>query len=147
MSGRALMGAAVAVVGAAAIVTGLVMVGPPSEARRRALDERRVNDLRQLSAAIDAYWTRNGRLPDRLAALETTAERPAGYRSASPARPAPDPSTSVEYGYRVVDSGKYELCADFELAGGEPGAPTTRAFWAHGAGRQCFTLEARKAER
>jgi hypothetical protein len=73
MSARALLPYAVGAAVLAAIVTGLVMIGPPSAERKRRLDEIRIGDVIQLSRAIDLYWTPEGRLP---LAIETLADVP-----------------------------------------------------------------------
>jgi len=114
----------------AAIVAGFIMVGPPSEARARKLDERRVEDLRQLANTVDLYRARQGSLP---AMLDQAVRQIDGEPR--------DPVTGRSYPYRVVDADKYELCADFQRptdtvaqGGPQPG------FWTHLAGHQCFNL-------
>jgi len=58
----------------AAVIVGAVLLDSPAEARLRRFDERRVDDLRELAYAVDAFWTREGCLPGALAEL-SEAER------------------------------------------------------------------------
>jgi hypothetical protein len=127
---------AVAVV-TVSVVTGLVLVGPPSEERARKLDERRVEDLRRLSTAVDLYRSRRGSLPTSLneASRETEDVQTVG-----------DPLTGRPYPYRVVGADVYELCADFQRGSGTSGTDrrySEPAFWAHTAGPQCFRMKPR----
>jgi len=125
---------AVAVV-TVSVVVGLVLVGSPSEERARKLDERRVDDLRRLSTAVDLYRSRRGSLPASL----TEASRETGD-----AQTEGDPVTGRPYPYQVVGADTYELCAGFQRSSGNAegdrrnGEP---AFWAHAAGQQCFRLK------
>ena len=119
-----------------AIVTGLILIGSPSAERMRRLDEIRVRDLTQLSHAIDLYWQREGKLPPSLDSLATVPD--ASFRSTM------DPLTSAPYSYRAIDSSRYELCAAF--AADNPSPEFSDRFWAHGVGRTCFELDARKRQ-
>jgi hypothetical protein len=135
MSRRVLAYVTCAVV-VATVVAAVAIMGPPSEARRRRLDELRRGDLNLLSIAVDNYHDSQGRLPeslDDLAAVPTVR-----YRSRN------DPETGLAYDYRVVDDNSYELCATFVGEGGD--AADDDRFWAHGAGPKCFQLDVRKRE-
>ncbi len=70
----------------------------------RRLDERRVDDLRSISAELDIYWTREGTLPS---SLEDLAKEPGVFVELY------DPQTDQPYEYWVLDSNTYELCAEF----------------------------------
>jgi hypothetical protein len=139
MSGstRTVLGAIVLVVVGVAIGVGLWTIGSPSEARRVRLDERRVDDLRRISTSVDLHWTRHGELPASLDALS-----PAVGMSDVPA----DPVTGERYGYRVIDSKTYELCATFERKA-DAGRYHGDQFWSHDAGRQCFPIPAKETKR
>jgi hypothetical protein len=119
---------------------GLFLSGSPSEARVRRLDERRLEDLRQTSYAIDGYFSRHGRLPAALDTLVREAGGSAGVR---------DPVTQQPYAYRSIDSTRYELCATFDRPSddddetGRPRRWPADWSWAHPAGRHCFALETR----
>ena len=129
MSARHVLVAAVVVVVAAAVAAGIVLIGPPGEERTRRLDERRVQDLRQISWSTYLYHTRHQRLPASLAAL---SEEP-GLTFESR-----DSVTDETYGYSVLEPARYQLCAVFDRESTEGRSD----FWSHGEGRQCYTLKA-----
>ena len=123
---RALAGVLIVVV-AAAVTTGIVIIGSPGEERTRRLDTRRVSDLRQISQSVEVYHTRQQRVPASLDELSQEPGLAIGAR---------DPVTGQPYGYRNIDSGSYELCAIFDRETTE----VRSDFWSHGSGMQCFTL-------
>src|SRR5687768_9736947 len=98
-------GTVVTVAVTAAVLAGIYLLGSPSEERARRLDERRVQDLSGISQAIDVYWTRQSNLPASLEQLRS--ETGASITVV-------DPLTGAPYEYRLVDDGRYELCASFE---------------------------------
>ena len=124
-----------------AVVGGLIVLGPPSEERTRQLDERRTEDLRGITRAVDLYWTRHGRLPASIKDLSGES----GLKVS-----AHDPGTAQTYELRVLDAATYELCASFERMSIEPGNSAGRTpdvsedFWSHGVGRRCFRLDAQE---
>ena len=122
----------VLVVGAAA-TAGLILVGPPSEARLERLDAKRVEDLQRLSRLIDVHWAKHGRLP---ASLDKVDSEPR-------AEAIRDPVTGRPYEFRTTGEKRYELCAVFERATRTGLYQHGQEFWAHGAGRGCFSLEVR----
>jgi hypothetical protein len=83
------------------VVAGLVLVGPTSEARAGKLYERRVEDLRRLSTAVNLYQNRHGSLPASLndPSLETGGSEP-----------VEDLIAGRLYPYQVVGVDTYELC-------------------------------------
>src|SRR5690606_22150883 len=91
--------------------------------------ERRVADLRGLSAALGRHVSETGRLPETLDALVD------GRRLT---RLPTDPATQEPYAYIVTGSHAFELCADFSR---ESSSSTQRDFWSHGAGRTCFEFD------
>lgn len=125
---HALVGLAIAVV-VIALVSGVIVLGPPSEERARRLDDRRVEDLRGIALALDLYWSRHQRLPTSLDELS----RESGVSISSS-----DPGTTQLYDYRVLDDTTYELCAHFQRDSSEPSQRVSESFWYHGAGRRCF---------
>jgi hypothetical protein len=127
-----LLGAGVTAV-VAAVLAGLFALGSPTEERARRIDERRVSDLRGISAATDLFLTRHARLPASLEELTAEPGVTVGTR---------DPASSEPYPYQPLDSVRYEVCATFERESEEISRDPKRDLWAHGAGRQCFQLEA-----
>jgi hypothetical protein len=135
MIGTRLLVGALTVVVVAVVLTGVVMLGPPSEQRARRLDQRRVLELQGLGRSIDGYRKMKGRLPGALADIS----RESGAAGSVPA----DPITGVAYIYRVVDPDRYEICAIFDRASDRQFAGD---LWAHSAGLHCFTRKADAAE-
>jgi len=138
------VGVAVLVV-IAALGGGLMLLGPPSEERVRRLDERRVQDLREIAQATDLYWTRQRRLPVSLVELSSDT---GGYLASHDTRAhivTRDPSTNEPYDYRTLDAEMYEVCGLFQRvsSAGRYGAGAGD-FWSHGAGKQCFQLKVRE---
>jgi hypothetical protein len=133
---RALVVGATVVV-LAAVVAGLIAIGPPDVQRRRKLDERRVADLNSLSAQVKSYKDQHKQLPADLAAL-----------AGQPGRRLPvDPETGSAYEYAMTDEGTYRLCANFALDSAD--IPQPHFFpggsdWPHGVGRTCFDRQVTK---
>ncbi len=138
-TGRALLLGTVVTLVAAAVGTALLLVDSPARERQHRLDERRVEDLQTIAAAVDAYWSREGELPPDLDAL-------AGWQGLE--APPRDPATDSPFRYRPGGGGAYELCATFVTD--SPGTPSRwprrepAGFWHHPAGDHCFALTARK---
>ena len=130
LSGRVILGAILAAAALAVIGTAFIYVGSPGEARQRRFDDRRVEDLTEISTSLDRYWTTNTRLP---ASVEEAAQ---GGAASVPR----DPESGEPYAYRALDDRRYELCATFARYSDEPPALNEPQFRAHAAGRQCFVM-------
>ena len=121
---------AVAFVVVATVVVGIVAIGPPSEARRKKLDDMRVEDLVHIETAVSRYAIQHAAVPRNLMALD---EAPGLSGRA-------DPETGAGYEYEAIDEHAYRLCAVFSAPSDD--AATTLRYrgetWRHGAGRQCF---------
>lgn len=129
-TGRNLVVAAGFVI-AAAVLAALSVTGMPGEQRILRMDERRVDDLQAIEAAVQDHAHQRGRLP---ASLQGLAE--ATHRSLR----LVDPDTGAGYEYVAVDARRYRLCAEFardsRRPGGAPFDPVQG--WQHPAGRHCF---------
>lgn len=135
--------AALAVGGAVvvAVVLGLMRVGPPGEARRERLDERRLGDLGAIVVQLGHYaQARDGALPET---LDEIAGRLPGRRGTV------DPVSGEPYPYEPAGAGRYRLCARFDSAGPHelPPRPGPQALriergTVEGAGLGCFILAA-----
>lgn len=126
-------GAAVTAV-AAAVVAGLVVLGSPAGERERRIDDRRVADLHAIAAAAELYRSRHSRLP---ASLDELAAEP-GMRINTR-----DPATAEVYGYRVLDSARYEVCATFDReSDGAPGEPAAASPVVQASCRACHGVAA-----
>ena len=139
--------AAVTVAAALAVTAGLILLGTPSHARERRLDEMRVNDLATISAAIDEFWAKRTSLPDSLDSLVSAQQLD---------RVPKDPGTNSPYTYLRSGERSYRLCATFQhasdstlvtrasnvvyYANGNPQYVSDAHSWRHGAGESCFDL-------
>ena len=131
-AGRALVvAAAVAVL--ATSVAAIVVIGAPASQRQARLDERRVDDLQRIEAAIVGYARREGRLPPSIEVLP----RETGRRLS-----LVDPLGAAAYRYEPDEGRRYRLCAEFATdtrdvlrhdAGFDEG-------WRHPIGAHCFEL-------
>ena len=118
----------VSVVVVAAIAIGVALIGSPTEARFRRLDQRKARDLDFIANAINIYWREHSKLPESIDDVRLQLPYP--------------PFTGEPYDYRVLGTTKYELCARFDRPSEQAPYGT---FLAHSRGRQCFPREVRKA--
>ncbi len=111
---------------AIAVISGLYLGGSPADQRILRFDERRAQDLRAISRAIERRWDKTERLPEALDELvdgQTLRSVPL------------DPVTESSYVYEPGSDNTYRLCADFV----KPSVLTDPTdFWTHDAGYQCF---------
>ena len=131
VSGRGLLLIVVSVVVAVVAVAGFLMMGAPDQTRLHRIDERRTEELQSIAIAIETHYANGKRLPDQLSDLRPVP---------GDAQPWRDPASGQPYEYRVLGGSRYELCATFSLASEEGDVRSSQ--WAHGAGRQCFELDA-----
>ena len=134
--GQTIVAAAAAVV-MASIVTGVILVGSPSEGRLQRFDSTRIDDLKGIMVAMDSFWGRNERLAVSLEELMADPRVEVATQ---------DPGSEEPYDYTPMDEESYELCATFDLESPVPTRPSSADFWRHGAGRQCFELDVDKSE-
>ena len=122
----------------AALVCGFTLSGTPANERARRFDERRLNDLQQISSAIDAYWNTEDVLPENLEIL--TQNRRIFIESIA------DPKTSEVYEYIAQEGAKYKLCATYEtkaIDSSKVAKPyPSLLFWDHPFGYYCFEFDA-----
>ena len=138
MSVRTVIAISLVVAVLAVVIVGVTLLDSPAQERLRRLDERRVDDLREIARKLDFYWTREGILPS---SLEELADEPGVFIELH------DPETGQPYEYRELSSNTYELCAQFARDTTEERDRHYKDYWSHGAGRQCFELEAQDVER
>ncbi len=112
-----------------AVTMGLIVLGSPVEERTRLFDQRRVQDLQDLSGALNLYWTRHDRLPST---LDELSSEPGVDVSTM------DPATTAPYEYLVLGDTTYQICASFERDSADRPRSFLGDFWAHGVGRHCF---------
>ena len=121
----------------AAVITAVLLIDPATQ-RQLRLDDARTLHLMKIQQQIDEYWHRHEAMPKDLATL---AHEP-GFDS-----PIHDPVTGQPYGFELVDSDSYRLCAEFSLDLGKlprryrRNVYSTYDKWSHPAGRFCFTRD------
>ena len=131
VSGRGLLLIVVSAVVAVVAVAGFLTMGSPDRTRLYRIDERRTEELQSIAVAIETHYANGKRLPDRLSDLRVVPGDTQDWH---------DPLSGQPYEYRVIGGSRYELCATFSLASEEGDVRSQQ--WAHGAGRQCFELDA-----
>ena len=129
------LAAAVSTIVIASLVGAAFVLESPMKQRERRLDERRLQDVKEISNSIQSYAKKHNMLPQGLATLEEEARTEAGKR-----RPPTDPETHAPYEYEVLDAQSWQLCAVFSLPSADVNGQTYYEAWRrdHGAGKQCF---------
>lgn len=112
----------------ALIVLGFAHIGSPSTQRALRADQKRVQDLHQISSQIHLNWNSTHKLPQHL-------DEVANLVSA-------DPVSRTAYEYHVRDDSHYELCATFALDSAHNEVVQNSTTWSHPAGHYCFLLDA-----
>ena len=129
VDGRILVIAA-AVVIAATVAVALSLAGSPDAQRAARMDERRVQELQRIEAAVQAHVRQYDALPERLAGLGEATDRDLSLA---------DPATTQAYGYVVEGPDRYRLCAVFDTDSRQQGRRShVPEGWAHPAGMHCF---------
>jgi hypothetical protein len=131
-------GLAATVAALLAVIAGLVVLGSPSRARARRLDDLRIADLARISGALDTYWKKHADLP---AGLDTLRADNMFDRVPT------DPATHAPYTYHASGERSYRLCATFAQPSDTSrherfieGVDLGSRPWTHGAGESCFDL-------
>lgn len=119
-----------------AIAYGIFQSGSPLETRAKKFDETRVSNLTNLRYAIEAHYSRNKKLPEKLTDLDDY------YYTSS----AKDPETGEFYEYQVLTKVDYNLCANFSTASENERSdrysyPSNYVNFDHTKGYNCFSLE------
>lgn len=106
------------------LVSSLLMIESPKEARGRKLDENILRDFNNIKFAIDDYYNSNEVLPVSLKEL-----RPVKYLEIS------------DYDYGIVEDGVYKLCAEFSLSNLDKSRSYLDEDWKHDKGYYCIQKE------
>ena len=124
---------------AAAIIGGFFVVGSPTEARLRAFDERRIQDLQTIQRQIVNFYQSKSRLPNALSELTDSIS---GFVAPK------DPQIKEDYGYEIKGAFSFSLCAtfnrpssggtDLNIARPMPMNGGISENWNHSAGNVCF---------
>ncbi|MFZ2523429.1 MAG: DUF5671 domain-containing protein [Minisyncoccia bacterium] len=116
----------------ASIVWGFSVLGSPYTQRLYKYDDQKVNDLTNISGAIDNYFIQKNSLPNELSDMSSTY-----YYFVSV-----DSQTQKPYEYIKSGSTTYKICAEFNKASPDSDSSVSRPMgvisWSHPAGRHCF---------
>lgn len=130
LRGNTLLAGVVSLVVLATVVASIAVLDPPKVQHQRRVDQRRVEELQSLDAAIQGYWSLHKKLPPNMAAI---AARPGLSLQIK------DPETGRPYEYEPTGERSYNLCATFDRDTSEdPSDDYYSIEWAHAAGRHCF---------
>jgi hypothetical protein len=110
------------------VILGFVQIGGPSTQRLLRGDQKRIQDLFQLSQRIENRWRSQANIPLSLSEIVGAA--------------IADPITRAAYEYRAKQGSEYELCATFSAASRREAASPASDPWSHPPGRHCFALDA-----
>jgi hypothetical protein len=122
----ALMAALSAIVVVVMLGFGFASIGGPSTQRMLRADQKRVQDLYQVTDKIHNFWTSQHKLPEHLDALADV--------------PLADPITRLPYEYHLKAGSEYELCAMFAASSEDTEGASRARGWSHPAGRHCFAI-------
>lgn len=120
----------------ATVVSGLFIIGSPTQARVIRFDQQKVLDLQNIQYQVTNYWQLKQKLPTTLTDLNDPI---ASYTVPT------DAQSGAPYEYRVTGARSFELCATFNAA--TPAETLSKTYPAyggvdsnltHGVGRTCF---------
>lgn len=122
---------------AVGIIFGFFAAGSPKQARLQRLDMETINNLSQISYAVNFFASSQNRLPKDFSELKNNPTYSSYFYGITEEK-------MKNYEYRVVDKTHYELCGAFNLeSSGSANQPyyTGDPNWgSHGSGRVCKTL-------
>ena len=124
--------ALVIVVGA--LSSALVFGESPTEARNKKLDNAILNDFSSIESALSQYYADYNKLPENLSILEHEIE----FISQDNLT---DPGTGLAYQYNILESDRYEICADFRTSNLENDDAMNEFYketWPHEKGERCI---------
>lgn len=136
------------------VVWGFIVIGGPASQRSLKLDQRRLDDLRNIQGDVISFWQQTGAMPETLTELSALYS---GHRV--PVDPEFQKGNVYEYSLISKEDLKFELCATFAaplpegwVTNGNRGVFMTNNMattqevmpdtgmgdWQHDAGRACF---------
>ncbi|OGK11562.1 hypothetical protein A2954_01745 [Candidatus Roizmanbacteria bacterium RIFCSPLOWO2_01_FULL_37_12] len=84
------------------VLVSFSLMGSPFSQQAIRKDQQRYKDFETIKSATQSYFATNNKLPDSLNVLYQFAKKT-------------DPDTGKSYGYKVLSSIKYQLCANFSF--------------------------------
>ncbi len=121
-----------------ALIFSFFFVESPAEARQRKHDAEVLNQFSQIDSAINAYYSKNNRLPESI--VQSFEESP--YLDINNFK---DPLSAKAYDYKKVGDDAYELCAEFMTDNRNQNNQRDYNYsdrWPHAAGYQCLKQKA-----
>jgi hypothetical protein len=106
------------------------VVGSPQAERLRRIDQRRIDDLREIAMTIRSI------VKDDKQPIPKTLEEIAS-RSRGNMVDIRDPETGEPYRFEITGENTFNLCATFSA----PRKSRNEVFWNHTAGEQCFLFD------
>jgi len=129
---RSIFAVIAVVVTIAAVVCGFLITSGPGSARKKRIDENRLQSLRNLFNAVNNYAYTENKLPANLQEINSN-----NYRTTED---LVDPETGKPYEYRPTGVDTYELCATFTTSNKNTSYGVQD--WQHDIGRTCFKQKA-----
>lgn len=86
------------------IIGSFFIIDSPMQTRKKAFDQKRVNNISSIKSSVQSYYTQKGSLPASLADLQANY----GYGQIN------DPETGLPLEYKIINATSYKLCADFD---------------------------------
>lgn len=125
----------------ASFIGTFFIIEPPAEARKKAFDQTRVNNLQEIKYAIDDYYREYQQLPASLTDLAASR----GYIKIT------DPKTGQPFEYQISSNDSYQLCAEFDTTNKNQPAdqysyPPYSEFL-FDAGRNCFNRQVSQSDK
>jgi hypothetical protein len=121
----------------ACLIASFSLIDSPKKARELREDQERVNELQQITYSISDFYRNEEKLPQSLDDLVDDFK----LREAT----LLDPVTEERYELQVIDTEKYQLCANFTHDNTDFETQERQRYvdprWSHVSGRQCFEVE------
>ncbi len=106
-------------------ISGIIVNPSPQHARNVKMDEKRIEQLQDLSEQIKEYHLKNAALPNQLSDL---VEEKLVFQET-----IEDPETHKVFEYQAISPNRYTLCATFYFE-----KKDYKPIWSHAAGHQCI---------
>ena len=120
-------------------MAGVFFVESPRETRLRKIDDLTISKFENISNALSTYYRNNSRLPMKLDELIGGMI----YLRIDDIRDVVSDEV-YEYVPIEVETGRYKICANFNLSNIEKDSPKRGYLgdvWPHSAGRECFSRQ------
>lgn len=113
-------------------ISAFLIIESPTEARNRKMDQVTINNLEQINASINRFYSENNRLPENIE--ELVSENYPYIMTQN----FIEQSTNKYYIYNILSNTKFELCATFYSTNLNKNDYYGNS-WRHNKGYQCIT--------